>query len=199
VAKKTFDSGRDEKMIKDGIFIEFPVIKTERLTLRKLEKNNVEEMFKIFSNEKIMQYYGRFPMTEITEAKALICKFSQSFESNEAIRWGIELNDRNIFIGTCGFHNWKKPHSRAEIGYELAEEHWGYGYMKEAVNAIIKYGFEQIELNRIEAVVYPENIASEGLLKKLGFQHEGLLRNYAYFREKYQDLNMFSYIKHEYK
>ncbi|WP_432663643.1 GNAT family protein [Wukongibacter baidiensis] len=186
-------------MIKDGIFIEFPVIKTERLTLRKLEKNDVEKMFKIFSNEKIMQYYGRFPMTEITEAEELMSKFSQTFESNEAIRWGIELKDRNIFIGTCGFHNWKKSHSRTEIGYELAEEHWGYGYMKEAVGAIVKYGFEQMDLNRIEAVVYPENIASEELLKRLGFQYEGLLRKYAYFREMYQDLNMLSLLRQEYK
>lgn len=185
-------------MIIEGIFTEFPVIKTERLTLRNLRQDDTEKIFGIFSNPKVMQYYGKFPMKERSEAQELINRFYMAFESNEAIRWGIEVNGSKELIGTCGFHNWRKIHKRAEIGYELNEEAWDFGYMKEAVSAIIRYGFHELELNRIEAIVYPENTSSEELLKKLGFGFEGLLREYAYFREKYQDLNMFSFLKKDY-
>lgn len=185
-------------MVIEGVFTEFPIIKTERLTLRKLNQDDTEKIFEIFSNPRVMQCYGKFPMKERSEASELINRFSMAFESSEAIRWGIELSRSQELIGTCGYHNWKKTHKRAEIGYELSEESWGFGYMKEAVSAIIRYGFAEMELNRIEANVYPENISSEQLLKKLGFGFEGLLREYAYFRGQYQDLNMFSFLKKDY-
>ncbi len=185
-------------MVVEGVFTEFPIIRAERLTLRKLSQDDTEKIFETFSNPRVMKCYGKFPMKERSEAQELINIFSKAFESSEAIRWGIELNSSKELIGTCGFHNWKKTHKRAEIGYELNEEAWGSGYMKEAVSAIIRYGFLEMELNRIEANVYPENTSSEELLKKLGFRFEGLLKEYAYFREKYQDLNMFSFLKKDY-
>lgn len=173
----------------------FPVIETKRLKLREIVKKDSEDIFSILSLEEVTQYYGMYPMKHISQAEALIEKFKISFESGSGIRWGIALKDSNRIIGTCGFHNWNKRHFRAEIGYELNVEFWGKGYGKEAIEAIIKYGFDEINLERIEAIVYPENKTSEKMLNKINFDYEGLLRKYAYFRDKQQDLNMFAIVK----
>jgi ribosomal-protein-alanine N-acetyltransferase len=174
---------------------EFPVIETDRLILRLLKNKDSKDVFSILSSENITKYYGMFPMKEVSEADQLISRFESSFREDKSIRWGIELKDSEQIIGTCGFHNWNKRHFRAEIGYELKEQFWKNGYAKEAVLAIIDYGFENMELERIEAVTYPENKVSKNMLIKLGFEHEGLLKKYAYFRNKRQDLDMFSICK----
>ena len=173
----------------------FPIIETERLLLRSIEMEDTISIFHIFSNEEVMKYYGQFPMKFIEEAENLIKMFNENFQNGKGIRWGILLKEENRIIGTCGYHNWNKRHLRAEIGYELSMDSWGRGYMKEALKAIIDYGYEAMDLNRIEAVVYPENKASIKSLINLGFNKEGLLQEYAFFRNTYQDLIMFSLLK----
>jgi len=174
---------------------EFPIIETDRLILRLIKNKDSKDLFSILSSENITKYYGMFPMKELSEAGKLISKFENSFREDKSIRWGIELKNSEQIIGTCGFHNWNKRHFRAEIGYELGEQFWKNGYATEAVLAIIDYGFKNMELARIEAITYPENEASKNMLIKLGFEYEGLLKKYAYFIEKHQDLEMFSICK----
>lgn len=174
------------------ISCKFPIIETERLILRKLETKDINDLFEILSSERVTKYYGKYPMENLSEAEDLILKFHKAFEDQKSIRWGIELKETNRIIGTCGFHCWNKNHFRAEVGYELGEAFWNKGYATEAIFAILKYGFEFMELERIEAIVYPENKYSEKLLLNLGFEHEGLLKKYANFRDKQQDLNIFA-------
>lgn len=174
------------------ISCKFPIIETERLILRKLETTDINDLFEILSSERVTKYYGKYPMENLSEAEDLILKFHKAFEDQKSIRWGIELKETNRIIGTCGFHCWNKNHFRAEVGYELGEAFWNKGYATEAICAILKYGFEFMELERIEAIVYPENKYSEKLLLNLGFEHEGLLKKYANFRDKQQNLNIFA-------
>lgn len=82
-------------------------------------------------------------------------------------------------IGKIGFHTWKAAHSRAEIGYGIFEEkNKNKGYMKEALQPVLEYGFEYMNLNRIEAFASPENTASIKLIENHGFIYEGLLRQH---------------------
>lgn len=170
----------------------FPIIETERLILRKLETTDINDLFEILSSERVTKYYGKYPMKNLSESEDLILKFHKAFSEQKSIRWGIELKEINRIIGTCGFHCWNKNHFRAEVGYELGEAFWNKGYATEAISDILKYGFELMNLKRIEAIVYPENKPSEKLLLNLGFEHEGLLKKYANFRDKQQDLNIFA-------
>lgn len=174
---------------------QFPVLDTERLRLRQLGLADAEALFLILSSEEVMRYYGRFPLQEQAEAAELIDRFRLLFEENRGIRWGIELKENAQVIGTVGFHAWAFSHNRAEIGYELNESYQGQGYAREALTAAISYAFQDMGLNRIEALVYPENEASEKLLMHLGFHLEGLLKQYAFFRETYVDLNMFAMLR----
>ncbi|WGX74975.1 GNAT family N-acetyltransferase [Paraclostridium bifermentans] len=170
----------------------FPIIETDRLMLRELETTDINDLFDILSSERVTKYYGKYPMKNLSEADDLILKFYKSFKDQKSIRWGIELKETNRIIGTCGFHCWNKNHFRAEVGYELGEAFWNKGYATEAISSILRYGFEFMYLERIEAIVYPENKPSEKLLLNLGFEHEGLLKKYANFRDKQQDLNIFA-------
>ncbi|WP_313182497.1 GNAT family N-acetyltransferase [Lacrimispora sp.] len=176
---------------------EFPILSTSQFILRELVEDDALRMYSVLSSEKVTQYFGMFPLIDVETAKGIIIRYKNSFNEDFAIRWGIELKESNIIIGTCGFHNWNHRHKRAEIGYELHEDYWGKGYAKEAIKTIIEYGFSNMQLSRIEAMVYPENKNSEKLLRKIGFDYEGLLKGYAFFRNKQQDLKMFSLLNND--
>lgn len=177
------------------IFSEFPILETNRLILRQIINEDSLNIYERFSEEEVTKYYGMFPMQAITQAERIINNFNKGFENSISIRWGIQLKHNNLLIGTCGYHNWNKYASRAEVGYELSKDYWGKGYMREALTSIISYGFHFMNLNRIEALVYPENTDSHSLLMKSGFLKEGILREYAFFRDIHQDLVMYSLLK----
>lgn len=82
-----------------------------------------------------------------------------------------------------------------EVGYELHKDYWGRGFVHEAVGEIINFSFDNLDVHRIEAMIYPDNMNSKKSLESLGFQYEGLLRDYVYFRDKHQDMKMYSLIR----
>ena len=90
---------------------------------------------------------------------------------------------------------WSLEHKRANISYALFPEKWGYGYASEAVDKVISYGFQELGLERIGAVVFVENEASNQLLIKLGFTKEGTLKNYMYQNDIPFDTNIYSLLK----
>ncbi|WP_202623269.1 GNAT family N-acetyltransferase [Alkalibacterium sp. MB6] len=93
-------------------------------------------------------------------------------------------------LSKCG-----AQHFRIEIGYELSKDLWGRGLASEAVEAIIHYGFKELGLQRIEALIEPPNRSSRRLVEKLGFVREGLLRNYEFTNKGFDDLYMYALLK----
>lgn len=172
----------------------FPILATERLLMRELCLADCHDFKEIFSSEKVMAYYGMFPVDNLEIVLQLIESLRSYYYEDRGIRWAILNRQTGQFMGTCGFHNCNNAARRAEIGYELHEDFWGHGYIKEAIEAMKGYGCSAMNLHRIEAMVYPENIGSIKALEALGFEKEGLLKGYAYFRNIYQDLLMFSWI-----
>lgn len=184
-------------MVERVLPVDFPVLETKRLVLRPIKKEDTLRLHSILSSEKVVVYYGTFPIEQIEMIESIIERYEKDFIEDIGIRWGIALKETDELIGTCGFMAWAKRHKRAQIGYELDENYWRQGYGTEVVEAVINYGFQAMELQRIEALIYPENEGSFRLLEKLGFQYEGLLRSYTYFRNKHQDLKLYARIKNE--
>ncbi len=91
------------------------------------------------------------------------------YRNSTFTRWVLVTKADGQPIGTCGFHNWSRRNHRAEIGYDLTPSAWRQGYMHEALSVMLEFGFQQMELNRVEALVYPENTASLRLLDKTPF------------------------------
>lgn len=173
---------------------DFPILETERLILRALNLTDCHQILEIFSSEEVMRYYGMFAISGLESAISLIEALQSTFYEKRGIRWAVVLKDTGELIGTCGFHNLNEFHRRSELGYELSERFWHKGYGKELLTAIMSYGMNKMNLNRMEALVYKENTPSQRLLEQAGFKYEGTLRSYAYFRNQYTDLLVYSWI-----
>ncbi|MEH6944480.1 GNAT family N-acetyltransferase, partial [Bacillus sp. JJ722] len=153
----------------------FPILETERLTFRELVEDDASVILNCFSNAEVLRFYGQKPLSSIDQVKQIISNFSTNYNDKRGIKWGIEHKETGVIIGTIGIQEWSLEHKRAEISYALFPEKWGSGYASEAVKKIISYGFEELGLERIGAVVFIENSASNKLLTKLGFVKEGIL------------------------
>ncbi|MFV9833031.1 GNAT family N-acetyltransferase [Bacillus sp. F56] len=173
----------------------FPVLETERLTLRQMTDQDAEAIFACFSNHEVTRYYGLENMESIEQATSMIQTFAALYQEKRGIRWGIERRDTKDLIGTIGFHALAQKHRRAEIGYEITPAHWRNGFASEAISEAVSYGFTSFGLTRIGAVVFTQNEASNRLLIKMGFQKEGVLRQYMYQNGIPYDTNVYSILK----
>jgi [ribosomal protein S5]-alanine N-acetyltransferase len=177
----------------------YPVIETERLVLRQITRDDAEDIFKYLSDENVMKYYGLEPFKSTDEALKEIEWYQSTFEENSGIRWGITIKGQGKVIGSCGFLNMVQQHHRSEIGFELSEDFWGQGIASEALAAVIMFGFEQLNLQRIQALIEPPNVPSQKLVEKNGFIKEGLLRNFEFTGGKFDDLYMYSLLKQDFE
>ncbi|MFC7686535.1 GNAT family N-acetyltransferase [Ureibacillus sp. GCM10028918] len=177
---------------------EFPVLETERLILRKINDTDVGSIFKYLSDPEVMKYYGLEPFKSIDDAQGEIAWYHSILKEQTGIRWGITLKGTDEIIGSCGFLNTVSNHYRTDIGFELSKEFWGQGIASEAINAIIQYAFEHMNIQRIQALIEPLNSASQRMVEKAGFLQEGLLRKYEYTCGKFDDLYMYGLLKEDY-
>lgn len=181
----------------EAIFTHFPVIETPRFVLRRIELTDAEALFATFSDEDVMEFYGDLPHQTIEDSRELVRRQQHWYAQREGIRWGITRKGEDQVLGSCGFHRFDEDFLRAETGYELTQAYWHQGIMSEAMTAIITFGFATMGLHRIEAVVDDVNERSKGLLRKLGFTHEGTLRQRFFFRERFWDEHYFGLLKEE--
>lgn len=113
--------------------------------------------------------------------------------------WGVVRKEDGAFVGTCGLDAGYAPeHARAELGYVLSREYWGKGLMPEAVRAVICFGFERAELNRVEARCIVENTASARVMEKAGMTCEGTLREREFIKGSYRDIKLYSILRREF-
>lgn len=177
----------------------FPEMETSRLRLRELRLNDAHFILNLYSDENVCKFlYDEELYTNIDEANNYI-EWNTYCENKNHNRWGIIRKADGVIMGTVGFHLWDRYNHIAEIGYDLAEEFWGEGYMSEAVEKCLEHGFDFLRLNRIQAYVAPENHSSIRVLEKLGFKKEGIYRDKHFFRGEYYDLYCYSLLKREWK
>lgn len=98
-------------------------------------------------------------------------------------------------IGTIDFVWWKQVHRSAEIGYILSPDYWGKGLAAEAANELIKFGFNKMDLVRIQAKCFAEHIASQRVMEKAGMNYEGTLRKELFIKEKHRDIKLYSIVR----
>ncbi len=161
----------------------YPELQTARLVLRSLRMEDADFLFKEWSDPLVTELMSDEEPLRTREQAEEFLRSLQTPEKIPALQWwGIELKAEGRLIGTCGYFRWNQQHHRAEIGYDLYPEVWGQGLMPEALQVLVRYGFAGMNLNRIEALTHIENQRSQRVLSKLGFQREGLVREY-YCRE----------------
>jgi ribosomal-protein-alanine N-acetyltransferase len=161
------------------IFTPFPVLKTERLTLRQLSITDDKEIFALRSDKQVNKYLDRDPCNTIEDARIFIHKIAKVVGQNEGIYWAITLTGNDKLAGTICLFNFSNENDQAEIGYELLPAFQGQGIMQEAASKIIVFGFDVIGLKAIEAYTHLENENSSKLLKKFNFRKQHKVDNTA--------------------
>jgi ribosomal-protein-alanine N-acetyltransferase len=179
---------------KKTVFDKFPAIRTPHLELVQITEEHANDLYKLFGDKKVTEYYNLLPLESETDSQRLIEHFRSRFESQAAIRWGIRLNEHREIIGTVGFNSFMKKH-RANIAYDLQQPYWNQGVITEALHAVISFGFYALDINRIEAEVMEGNEPSIEVLHQVGFKQEGTLRQWMYWNDKHYDMLMFSLLR----
>ena len=180
-------------------FSPFPYLETQRLLLRRVNGNDVHEIFAIRSNAETMKYIPRPLVENLQEAQAHIEMIDDKIENNEGINWAITVKGNPKLIGIIGHYRIKPEHYRAEIGYMLHPDFQGKGYITEAIAKAVDYGFNQMKLHSIEAIIDPGNIASAKVLEKNGFVKEAHLRENECFNGKFLDTVIYAMLESDYK
>ena len=173
-------------------FSPFPKIVTERLILREIDMGDVDALFDIRSDERVMRYIGRSKAKEKSDSIELIERIIRDLKENTSISWAITLKDDPKLIGTIGYYRIKLEHHRGEVGYALHPDHWGKGIMCEALNAVTEVGFQQFGFHSIEGVTEPRNHSSNRLLQRCGFIREGLFKENYLWNGEFLDSTVYS-------
>jgi [ribosomal protein S5]-alanine N-acetyltransferase len=195
LAGTTRPSGKDR-----GVFADLPELETERLLLRKMRLDDAEAMFAYASDPEVARYVLWDTHRSIEDSEEFLRLATEGYERGDFGGWGVVLKDSGVFIGTCGMDAGYAPeHARAELGYVLSREHWGRGLMPEAVRVVIRFGFERLELNRIQARCIAENTASTRVMEKAGMTYEGTLRESEFIKGAYRNMKLYSILRREYR
>jgi [ribosomal protein S5]-alanine N-acetyltransferase len=152
------------------------LLHTERLLLRPLREADAHALFGIFSDPRVTRYLSRPPWPSIATAQERIARDIAAMSAGDYACFGIERMNDSKLLGECSLFNLNQQCRRAEVGYTMAFDAWGQGYMNEALRSLLEFGFSQLALNRVEADIDPRNLASAKSLERLGFIKEGHLR-----------------------
>ncbi|MCD4506165.1 GNAT family N-acetyltransferase [Chromobacterium piscinae] len=178
--------------------MDFPTLHTPRLTLREITLDDAPALLGIHGDADAMRWFGTDPLTTLEQARQMVEKFA-GWRNLPApgVRWGLAPREGGPLIGSIGLFKWNPGWRCCTLGYELARGRQGQGLMSEALRAALAWGFEHMELNRIEAQVHPDNQASLKLLERLDFKTEGRARQAGFWLGRYQDLINLSLLREE--
>ena len=167
----------------------FPTLATARLVLRELRHSDAPTLLEIRGNAQVMQWMGMNVLKDMEGAHNTVSQFlAGRIATAPSTRWALERQSDRQLLGTCGVFGWNKDWKKCILGYELGVGAQRCGYMHEALNAILSWSFENMELHRIEALIHPDNLASLKLAERMGFHVEGTLREVAFWNDAHHDM-----------
>lgn len=184
-------------MLPDAITL--PTLECERLRLRWLTPDDVPALFAVFGDPEVCRYWSRPAMLDVAEAADLRDQIVSLFTQRTLFQWGIALRESDEVIGTCTLAGLDEQHHRASVGYALARAHWGRGYAGEALPRLVRFAFDELDLQRLEADVDPRNLASIRALERAGFAREGYQRERYHVNGEVQDTVLFGLLRREWR
>jgi [ribosomal protein S5]-alanine N-acetyltransferase len=176
-------------------FLPFQTLKSDRLLLRQITPEDVNEVYALRSNAEIMKYIPRPLVTSNEEALEHIKMIQAKIENNEGINWAITIKGNPKLIGIIGHYRMRWEHFRSEIGYMLLPEYHGKGITTEAIQLMVDYGFNQMNMHSLEGIIDPSNTASARVLEKNGFVKEAHFIENEFFDGKFLDTVIYSLVK----
>lgn len=157
-------------------FLPTPTLDTPRLRLRPFDDADADALFALHSNAHVLRYWDAPPWSEPARAERFLAACREMVEDGSGVRLAVELVPDGSFIGWCSLTRWNPDYRSASMGYCFDDAFWGHGYATEAARALLGWAFDTGDLNRVQSETDTRNAASARVLEKLGFVHEGTLR-----------------------
>lgn len=176
-----------------------PSLQTARLLLRPFAQSDVEAIYILQSNPRVLRYWDSPPWSERARANAFISACRKMEEEGSGARFAIETRENGAFVGWCSMFRWNPVYRSLGIGYCFDEPAWGNGYATEAVRAMLQWAYGVLDLNRVEAELDTRNAASARVLEKLGFEREGLRREDCIVSGEVSDSWIYGLLKRDWK
>lgn len=172
-----------------------PVVETARLRLRVVVETDLPALMKAHGDADAVRYIPYEPWKDMTEAAAWFEKARNRIAADEAIQWVVEEKAGGAVVGTAVLFNFNAGAKSAEVGYLLAPAVWGRGYMKELLPAMVRFGFDTLKLERLEAKIDPRNVASGVVLERAGFKKEGHQRRNYHTKGETSDTGLYGLLR----
>jgi [ribosomal protein S5]-alanine N-acetyltransferase len=154
-----------------------PELLSARLRLRATVLDDAEALSAIFASDEALKHGGRAPLADVEKVREKLANDMEAARRGETVIWSATEHGSEWALGYVGLHHWTQATRCAEVGYALAPAYWGRGYMREMLPLLVRFGFEQMGLHRIEAQLNPANVASARVVERAGFTREGVLRD----------------------
>ena len=181
------------------VFMNMPILETERLTLRRMAISDTEDMFSYASRSDVTEFLLWKPHPTRSYTMDYLRYIGTRYALGDFYDWAVVDKESGRMIGTCGFTRFDLPHNGAEIGYVLNPEFHGRGYATEAASRVMRYGFEELGLHRIEAKFMEGNDASRRVMEKLGMQFEGFRRESMLVKKRYRTIGICAVLADEWR
>ncbi|MEW6355103.1 MAG: GNAT family N-acetyltransferase [Planctomycetota bacterium] len=177
---------------------QLPTLKTERLVLRPFRPEDAGDVQRLAGDRAIADTTQNIPHPyEDGMAEEWIAKHQAIFDGGTGVTFAITLKSTSELIGAISLMGIIRGH-RAELGYWIGRPYWRQGYCTEAARAVVRYGFEELDLNRIHATHFSRNPASGRVMQKLGMTHEGRRRQHVLKWGRFEDLELYGMLREEY-
>ncbi len=180
------------------LFTDIPELKTDRLTLRKMELEDVNDMYSYASLGEVCRYLLWAPHYNAEATRGYIEMVRRSYRRGEVADWAISLDSEKRMIGTVGFSGVDLENNSVELGYVLNPLYWGKGYAREALRRVIEVAFTELGAHRIQLRIMEGNVRSENVALACGFKKEGSLRDLLFVKGEYRTIHMYSLLSDDY-
>ena len=175
-----------------NIFYDLPALETQRLVLRKVQPEDLNDLHEMYSDPEVVNYVACGLDASMEDTQKWLDWRLENAKQGRPVPWALVLKGTNEMIGLAGFCGLQIKTGMAELMIVIKRAHWNKGYAKEIITVILEYGFLQMGLNRIESTIHPDNNISIILHEKLGFTCVGLIPECKYYRGAYCDRLIFT-------
>lgn len=180
------------------LFSRIPTLQTERLLLRGMRVSDAEDMYAYARRPSVTEYLTWSPHASVDETREYLTYVGQRYRTGDFYDWSVVSVSDGRMIGTCGFTSFNCHADSAEIGYVLNPDYQGQGLATEAVRRVLAFGFEELNLHRIEARFMEGNDASRRLMERVGMTLEGFARESMRIKGKYRTVGTCAILRQEY-
>ena len=176
-----------------------PTLHTSRLLLRPFTEADTDAIFALHSSPRVLRYWDSPPWSERARAERFIARCRQMEQEGSGARVAIERAADRVFIGWCCLVEWNRDYRSATLGYCLDDFAWGQGFATEAADALLRWAFDTLDLNRVQSDADTRNTASARVLEKLGFVREGTLRENCIVNGEASDSRVYGLLRRQWK